>query len=58
MKDLAEKMKVGQILDVSHNQEKELKTWQSSLFNEEPLSPFEVMAILSSKEVPYAVVKV
>ena len=53
MKDLAEKMKVGQILDVSHNQEKELKTWQSSLFNEEPLSPFEVVAIIGDKELPY-----
>ena len=58
MKDLAEKMKVGQILDVSHNQEKELKTWQSSLFNEEPLSPFEVVAIIGDKELPYIAAQV
>ena len=58
MKDLAEKMKVGQILDVSHNQEKKLKTWQSSLFNEEPLSPFEVVAIIGDKKLPYIAAQV
>ena len=58
MKDLAEKMQVGQILDVCHNQEKKLKMWQSALFNEEPLSPFEVMSILGGKELPYIAAQV
>ena len=58
MKDLAERMKVERILEVCYSEENKLKMWQGALFNEEPLSPFEVMAILSSKEVPYAVVKV
>ena len=58
MKDLAEKMKVGQILDVCHNQEKKLKMWQSALFNEEPLSPFEVMSILGGEELPYIAAQV
>ena len=53
MKDLAEKMKVERILDVCHNQEKKLNMWQGALFNEKPLSPFEVMAILSDGELPY-----
>ena len=53
MKDLAEKMKVEIILDVCHNQEKKLNMWQDALINEKPLSPFEVLDILSDKELPY-----
>ena len=58
MKDLAERMKVERILEVCYSEENKLKMWQGALFNEEPLSPFEVMAILKAEEMPCAVVQV
>ena len=58
MKDLAERMKVERILEVCYSEENKLKMWQGALFNEEPLSPFEVVAIIGDKELPYIAAQV